>query len=185
MYIYIPFFQTCILQGTRSAIERCLVLIREQFPLEQFPELTLDQINRPNPEDVFRNQQYEPCASLELVTGQLTNIYISAILSGGHICVQQPDHPTFEALQRLEFCMYQVYEQLKNQAPLVDREVIDVGLACIAKLEDKYYRLQITSFDITEDCCEVKFLDYGGFGTFYVSDLLQIRSDFLTLPFQV
>ena len=70
-------------------------------------------------------------------------------------------------------------------APTVDREVIDVSLACIAKLEDKYYRLQIVSYDITEDCCEVKFLDYGGFGTFQVSDLLQIRSDFLTLPFQV
>ena len=108
------FFQTCILEGTRSAIERCLVLIREKFPLEQFPELTLDQTNLPNPEDVFR-QQYEPCSTLELEIGQLTNISISAIISGGHICVQQPDHPTFEALLRLEYCMYQVYEQLKHQ----------------------------------------------------------------------
>ena len=71
--MYIHFFQTCVLQGTQSAIERCLVLIREKFPLEQFPELTLDQINRPNSEDVFKQQQYEHWAptweSLELVTG--------------------------------------------------------------------------------------------------------------------
>ena len=86
-----------------------------------------------------------------------------------------------------EMCVFNKFFLLilKLSAPTVDREVIDVGLACIAKLEDKYYRLQITSYDITEDCCEVKFLDYGGFGTFLVSDLLQIRSDFLTLPFQV
>ena len=65
------------------------------------------------------------------------------------------------------------------------REVIDVGLVCVAKVDDRYYRLQITAFEASEDSCEVKFLDYGGYGTFYVSDLKQIRSDFLTLPFQV
>ena len=67
----------------------------------------------------------------------------------------------------------------------VHREVIDVGLVCVAKVDDRYYRLQITAFEASEDSCEVKFLDYGGYGTFYVSDLKQIRSDFLTLPFQV
>ena len=61
-----------------------------------------------------------------------------------------------------EMCVFNKFFLLilKFSAPTVDREVIDVGLACIAKLEDKYYRLQITSFDITEDCCDVKFLDY-------------------------
>ena len=67
----------------------------------------------------------------------------------------------------------------------MQREVIEPGLICVAKVDDRYYRLQVTAFEASEDSCEVKFLDYGGYGTFYVSDLKQIRSDFLTLPFQV
>ena len=81
--------------------------------------------------------------------------------------------------------MFQVYEQLQDRSPNVNKEIIDAGLICVAKFENQYFRLQIVSYDDTEECCEVKFLDYGGYGTFYVTDLKQIRTDFLTLPFQV
>lgn len=175
--------QTCFIEGTRSCIERCLVLIREKFPLEQYPDLTLDQVNRPNPND-NNSRSPEPGTYLPLTAGQLTNVYVSAIMSGGHICIQQPEHPTFEALARLELCMFQVYEQLQDRSPNVNKEIIDAGLICVAKFENQYFRLQIVSYDDTEECCEVKFLDYGGYGTFYVTDLKQIRTDFLTLPFQ-
>lgn len=174
--------QVCILEGTRAAIERMLLLIREKFPLESYPDLTLDQTNIPNPNDALAKN--EPGTFLQLEAGQLTNVFVSAIVSGGQIYIQQPENPTFEALQRLEFCMFQVYELLQSRVPCVNREVIDVGLVCVAKVEDRYYRLQVYSYNVSEDCCEVKFLDYGGFGTFYVSDLKQIRSDFLSLPFQ-
>ena len=57
---------------------------------------------------------------------------------------------------------------------------------CVTKLEDKCYRIQVVSTDdISNDCCEVKFLDYGGFDKIAVSELWQIRQDFLNLPFQV
>ena len=56
----------------------------------------------------------------------------------------------------------------------------------MTKLDDKCYRIQIVSTDdISNDCCEVKFLDYGGFDKIAVSELWQIRQDFLNLPFQV
>ena len=40
-------------------------------------------------------------------------------------------------------------------------------------------------YDTTSDSCYVRFLDYGGYYTFMPSDLKQIRSDFLSMPFQV
>lgn len=176
--------QVCILEGTRTAIERILLLIREKFPLEHYPELTLDQTNSPDPNDALSANKIEPGTFLQMETGNVSNVYVSAIVSGGQIYIQRPENPTFEALHRLECCMSQVYETLQNRVPIVHREVIDVGLVCVAKVDDRYYRLQITAFEASEDSCEVKFLDYGGYGTFYVSDLKQIRSDFLTLPFQ-
>ena len=32
--------------------------------------------------------------------------------------------------------------------------------------------------------CDIKFLDYGGYSRVPIADLRQIRSDFMTLPFQ-
>jgi A-kinase anchor protein 1 len=32
--------------------------------------------------------------------------------------------------------------------------------------------------------CDIKFLDYGGYSRVSVATLRQIRSDFMTLPFQ-
>jgi A-kinase anchor protein 1 len=199
----------CIVEGTRTAIDRCLLLIREKLPLDQYPELTLDQINRPSENDVLLKQQPavsgSEASAVQLIPGQLSDVLVSAIVSGGHVFVQQPNHPTYPAMERLEHCMFNVYERLKNRIPHVPREIIDAGLACVAKVDDRYYRLevrfrdfvtfsntylsfilfQVVSYDVPTDCCEVKFLDYGGYDTVYASDLWQIRSDFLTLPFQV
>jgi A-kinase anchor protein 1 len=35
-----------------------------------------------------------------------------------------------------------------------------------------------------ETVCDIKFVDYGGFMTLPVSELRQIRTDFMMLPFQ-
>ena len=56
---------------------------------------------------------------------------------------------------------------------------------CVTKQNDKYYRIQVVSYDISNDCCEVKFLDYGGKEKVDISEMWQIRQDFLNLPFQV
>ena len=55
--------------------------------MEQYPDLTLDQVNRPNPND-NNSRSPEPGTYLPLTAGQLTNVYVSAIMSGGHICIQ-------------------------------------------------------------------------------------------------
>ena len=55
----------------------------------------------------------------------------------------------------------------------------------MTKQNDKYYRIQVVTYDISNECCEVKFLDYGGTEKVLFSDMWQIRQDFVNLPFQV
>lgn len=45
--------------------------------------------------------------------------------------------------------------------------------------------VQVVSYDDIEDSCDIKYIDYGGYDTVAASSLRQIRTDFLSLPFQV
>ena len=47
------------------------------------------------------------------------------------------------------------------------------------------YHIQVVGYDAESDMCDIKYTDYGGYDTVPASDLKQIRTDFLTLPFQV
>ena len=48
-----------------------------------------------------------------------------------------------------------------------------------------WYRCQIVSYDKDTEMCDIKYLDYGGYHNISVDSLRQIRTDFLSLPFQV
>ena len=54
------------------------------------------------------------------------------------------------------------------------------GLLCSG-----WYRCQIVSYDKETEMCDIKYLDYGGYHSISVHSLRQIRTDFLSLPFQV
>ena len=45
--------------------------------------------------------------------------------------------------------------------------------------------IQVVRFDAESSQVTVKFVDHGGYYNFPASDLKQIRSDYLALPFQV
>lgn len=48
-----------------------------------------------------------------------------------------------------------------------------------------WYRVQIVDQDIEEtERCVVKFLDFGGYMNVHFNELRQIRSDFMSVPFQ-
>ena len=170
----------CILQGRRSHIERCLEVIEKRFPLDQYPEFSIKQINEPTPADLI--ESFEGLC-VTIPPGQLTNVVITAIVNTAHIFIQLPEGPTFIHLQRLEQCMNNVYH--KTSVPKVPLEVIEIGLVCVIYVQDKYYRVQVVSFFDQNERCEVKFLDYGGYENVEIGQLLQIRQDFLNLPFQV
>ena len=55
---------------------------------------------------------------------------------------------------------------------------------CAAPCEGGWYRCQIVSYDEENNSCDVKYLDYGGYASLSVDSLKQIRTDFLSLPFQ-
>ncbi len=64
----------------------------------------------------------------------------------GHIFVQQPSHPSFLALPRLDQCMTNVYT--KCQAPEVSRNEIRPSLVCAAPCDNKWYRVQVITLSI-------------------------------------
>lgn len=94
--------QVCLIEGTRSCIDHCLELVRNKFPIDQYPDLTMDQINLPantsklpSPSSQFVDSQHHVAASgssastpvqplqLGLAQGVMHEVYVSNIVSGG------------------------------------------------------------------------------------------------------
>eukprot|EP00095_Tigriopus_kingsejongensis_P005435 maker-scaffold224_size251237-snap-gene-0.15 protein:Tk05435 transcript:maker-scaffold224_size251237-snap-gene-0.15-mRNA-1 annotation:"kh domain-containing protein" len=172
--------QTCIIDGTRVNIEKCLELIREKFPLEDFPEMTLHQVNcaLEDPSNITTSMVSPQHA---LVTGVLQEFAVTAINSGGSVSVQLPNNFYFSSLEHLMKCMYHTYFELDT--PSVPRPVLP-NLLCAAPFENQWYRVQVISYDSANDTCDAHFVDFGGFANFRGVDLRQIRTDFTILPFQ-
>ncbi|KAJ7406447.1 A-kinase anchor protein 1 [Willisornis vidua] len=62
---------------------------------------------------------------------------------------------------------------------------IEVGIICAAPgLDGAWLRAQVTCYFEDTNEVELKYVDYGGYEKVKVDTLRQIRSDFLTLPFQ-
>lgn len=166
----------CIIEGTRSNIDKCLDLVKEKFIPN--PELCLEQVNKPENTPL---SLYNGSVTLSLAEGIMHDVYVSSVVNGGHIFIQQPAHPTFSALERLDSCMYNTYTQFS--CPDLPRPIL-ANTICAASSNGGWYRSQVVSYDASTDMCDIKFTDYGGYDTVPASDLKQIRTDFLTLPFQ-
>ena len=132
------FLQICIIEGTRSGIERCLDLIQEKLPAHQHPDLSLKQINEPSPADLLQTQARQGLL-VTLPPGQMSGAVITAIVSTAHIFIQLPENPTFAHLERLERYMFNVYEK-SHRTPKVPSEAVEPGLVCVTKNQEKYYR---------------------------------------------
>jgi len=144
----------------------------------------MKQINEPTNESDLLHNQINEGLLVQLPAGKMATAIMTAINSPAHFFIQLPETSTFQHLSRLEDCMYYVYEKMQDRVPKVPLKSIEVGLVCVTKQNDKYYRIQVVSYDISNDCCEVKFLDYGGTEKVDISEMWQIRQDFLNLPFQ-
>ena len=171
------------------------------FPLQ---ELTLEQINTPQSSSsgsLILSTQIDNGNSNGLIDAQATNsiinsnitaptqlgldqgamheVYVSAIVSGGHVFLQvsiskwytceghfvlyyylkvftskiyfsfqQPNHPTYFALSRLESCMYNVYTRLA--VPDVPRQELEPGLVCAANWSQQWYRVQVSKINFLQ-----------------------------------
>ncbi|XP_047110307.1 A-kinase anchor protein 1, mitochondrial-like [Schistocerca piceifrons] len=169
----------CAVEGTQLDIESALEMIRKKFPLKHYPSITLEQVCFVPPVTVC--PILPECLQLMLVEGVSNDVILSSLVTPGHFFLQQPTHPTFPALNRLNACMNVCYSE--PNVPLLPSPV-DPGVICAAPTMGGWYRAQIVSVEPETNVCEVKFVDYGGYLSLEHTALRQIRSDFMTLPFQ-
>ncbi|XP_046543275.1 A-kinase anchor protein 1, mitochondrial-like [Haliotis rubra] len=174
-----PNFQICVIEGMQSEIDKALVQIRKKFPRGQFPQVDftpLTQVVQDTPilmPDIMQ---------LNLPEGVSVDIVVSNIVDAGHIFVQQPTHPTFPSLERLNHFMMACYTQDQMVPPLP--RPIEVGVICAAFMVDGWFRAQVVNVTENSDEVDIKYVDYGGYARVQAAMLKQIRSDFMTLPFQ-
>lgn len=167
-------YKRCSVEGTRSNIDKCLDMIKEKFV--HHLELTLDQINKPEPVSIT-----DDFITLTLTPNVTQDVYISSIVSSSHVFLHLPSHPSYPALERLNMFLPEIYNNYST--PQVLRPILPDTIA-VARNNDAWYRCLVLSYNEVEDCCQIKYVDYGIYDSIKAEDLRQIRSDFLSLPFQ-
>lgn len=59
-----------------------------------------------------------------------------------------------------------------------------VGTVCVGQIDGHWYRLEIIEYQPNATVCIAKYLDFGGYCEIQTTELRQIRTDFMTVPFQ-
>lgn len=80
----------------------------------------------------------------------------------------------------LQNCMDQSYTLCES--PFLN-EITD-GIVCAGHVQQSWVRIEVISHDSETQTCGGKYLDYGGYCSLSFTDLRQIRTDFMTIPFQ-
>ena len=107
---------------------------------------------------------------------------VSAVVSAGQLFLQQHTHPTFRGLERLTTLMAACYAD-GSSTPELPRPVVASSI-CAAPVAGGWYRAQVVAFYPDTDEIDVRFMDYGGYSRIPAALARQIRTDFMSLPFQ-
>uniref|UniRef100_A0A1B0B653 Tudor domain-containing protein n=1 Tax=Glossina palpalis gambiensis TaxID=67801 RepID=A0A1B0B653_9MUSC len=172
----------CVIEGTDSEIQAALTMIRQRLPAKRYPNFTMQRIHFALPQTIVPlSTESLLNLQLHLIEGINNDVVVSAIISGGHIFVQHPLHPSHPSLAVLQKCLYDSYSAADT--PLLPS--VEISAVCVTPVNGIWYRVQIIDSD-SEDAqrCIVKFLDFGGYMNVFFKDLRQIRSDFMATPFQ-
>ncbi|XP_049310759.1 A-kinase anchor protein 1, mitochondrial isoform X3 [Bactrocera dorsalis] len=172
----------CIIEGSESEIEAALTMIRQRLPTKRFPNFTMNKIQSASPQTVV------PLSADSLLNLQLklieninNDVIVTAVVNGAHMFVQHPLHPSHPSLTVLQKCLYDSYTL--SEAPLLPG--IEINAVCVLPVKGIWYRVQIVEQDAEDkQRCVVKFLDFGGYMNVHFNELRQIRSDFMSVPFQ-
>uniref|UniRef100_A0A3Q1F7G9 A kinase (PRKA) anchor protein 1b n=1 Tax=Acanthochromis polyacanthus TaxID=80966 RepID=A0A3Q1F7G9_9TELE len=173
---YTQEFQICHIEGTQQQVDKALSLIGKKFK-----DLDLTNLYAPPPPPLTLPSL--PMTSwLLLPSGVTVEVIVVNIVSAGHIFVQQHTHPTYHALRSLDQQMFLCYSQPGTPALPSPAEV---GVICAAPaVEGAWWRAQVITFYKETKEVEIRYVDYGGYDRVKIDSLRQIRSDFVTLPFQ-
>ncbi|XP_042685885.1 A-kinase anchor protein 1, mitochondrial [Centrocercus urophasianus] len=169
-------FQICHIEGSQHHVEKALSLIGKKFK-----ELSLTNIYAPPPPSLALHSL--PMTSwLMLPDGVTVEVVVANQVNAGHMFLQQHTHPTFHVLRSLDQQMYVCYSQ--PGIPTLPTPV-EVGIICAAPgLDGAWWRAQVVGYFKDSSEVEIRYVDYGGYERVKIDTLRQIRSDFVTLPFQ-
>ncbi|CAB3242261.1 unnamed protein product [Arctia plantaginis] len=167
----------CAVEGTQSEIEAALEMIKEKFPEKKFPNFSLQEISA----ELYQRLVPLVPEFLQLVESVNNDTIMTCLVSAGHFFLQQPLHPTFPSLHALHRLMAATYQN--PEVPSLPSPVKE-GSICAAPTENNWYRAQVMSTSEENETSVVKLVDFGGYLTVDNDQLKQIRSDFMTLPFQ-
>ncbi|XP_062448379.1 A-kinase anchor protein 1, mitochondrial [Rhea pennata] len=173
---YTQDFQICHIEGSQHHVDKALSLIGKKFK-----ELSLTNIYAPPPPSLTLHSL--PMTSwLMLPDGVTVEVIVVNQVNAGHMFVQQHTHPTFHVLCSLDQQMYVCYSQ--PGIPTLPTPV-EVGVICAAPgLDGAWWRAQVVGYFKESSEVEIRYVDYGGYERVKIDTLRQIRSDFVTLPFQ-
>nr|XP_013815331.1 PREDICTED: A-kinase anchor protein 1, mitochondrial [Apteryx mantelli mantelli] len=173
---YTQDFQICHIEGSQHHVDKALSLIGKKFK-----ELSLTNIYAPPPPSLTLHSL--PMTSwLMLPDGVTVEVIVANQVNAGHMFVQQHTHPTFHVLRSLDQQMYVCYSQ--PGIPTLPTPV-EVGVICAAPgLDGAWWRAQVVGYFKESSEVEIRYVDYGGYERVKIDTLRQIRSDFVTLPFQ-
>lgn len=108
---------------------------------------------------------------------------MSSLITAGHFFLQQPTHPTYPALSHLDNAMSMSYADV---TPPVTEPLVGMIVAVPVNHElfKGWFRAMIVGVNGEIGCCDVKFVDYGGYSRVPTTSMRQMRADFMPLPFQ-
>ncbi|KAH8386426.1 hypothetical protein KR093_000418, partial [Drosophila rubida] len=172
----------CTIEGTETEIDAALAMIRQRLPARRYPNFTMQRIHYALPQTVVPlSTESLFNLQLKLIEGINNDVVVTAVLSGNHVFVQHPLHPSHPSLHALQKSMFDSYTTM--EAPTLPS--IEISAVCVMPINGVWYRVQIVDIDEEdEERCLVKFLDFGGYMNVSFNVLRQIRTDFMALPFQ-
>ncbi|XP_072909353.1 A kinase (PRKA) anchor protein 1b [Hemitrygon akajei] len=172
---YTQDFQICHIEGNQHQVDKALDLIGKKFK-----ELDLTNLYAAPPSLTIPAL---PITSwLMLPDAVSVEVLVVNIVNAGHMFLQQHTHPTCHVLRNMDQQMFLVYSQpgIPTLTP-----PLEVGIICAAPAVDgAWWRAQVVAFFEETNEVEIRYVDYGGYERVKIEALRQIRSDFVSLPFQ-
>ncbi|XP_031627994.1 A-kinase anchor protein 1, mitochondrial [Contarinia nasturtii] len=172
-------YKLCTVQGTQQQIDTALAMIKSKMP----HKMNLERVD-------IENETAEMLAAisqidsnrlqLNLIDGINNDVAVCAVINGGHLFLQQPLHPSYMSLNVLQNCMNQSYSSFES--PVLPN--FSIGTVCVGQIDGHWYRYQIIDYTPGATTCVAKYLDFGGYCEIQTTELRQIRTDFMTVPFQ-
>ncbi|PAA82348.1 hypothetical protein BOX15_Mlig011958g2, partial [Macrostomum lignano] len=168
--------QVVNVRGPAECVKAALQVIKKRFP-----ELDVKPINTAVP--IQRNPALQPTmCQLSLPVGALVDVNVCAMCRGTTVFMQQPTHPSFHHLEKMDYTIMKHYAD-QSSVPALPRPV-NPGAVCVAPFGNAWHRAIIADVFPEEDLVLMKYLDWGGYERMPVGCLKQIRTEMMHLPFQ-